>query len=115
MTDYSEQNKEELEEELEEEQVEESNSTEELPETLKEETKEEPKGKKAKKYVATYVIFSQFVFEIIILLGGGIWLGVYLDKLCNTKVLFLLLAIFLIGPIPFYNLITRTRKWMIEN
>ena len=111
MTDYSEQNKEELEEELEEEEETlETNSTEELPETVKEEIKEEPKGKKAKKYVATYVIFSQFVFEIIILLGGGIWLGVYLDKVCNTKVLFLLLAIFLIGPIPFYNLITRTRK-----
>ena len=111
MTDYSEQNKEELEEELEEEEETlDTNSTEELPETVKEEIKEEPKGKKAKKYVATYVIFSQFVFFIFFLLGGGIWLGVYLDRVCNTKVLFLLLAIFLIGPIPFYNLITRTRK-----
>ena len=75
-----------------------------------EEEKNEEKKRKAKKYVATYVVFSQFVFEIIIVLGGGIWLGVYLDKLLNTKVLFLLLAIFLLGPVPFYNLITRTRK-----
>ena len=106
MTDYSEQNNDEGEEELEEEEAESTS----IESSEQEETKEEPKGKKAKKYVATYVIFSQFVFEIIILLGGGIWLGVYLDKLCNTRVLFLLLAIFLIGPIPFYNLITRTRK-----
>ena len=75
-----------------------------------EEEKNVEKKRKAKKYVATYIVFSQFVFEIIIVLGGGIWLGVYLDKLLNTKVLFLLLAIFLLGPVPFYNLITRTRK-----
>ena len=110
MTDYSEQNKDELEEELEEEELESNASIEEESLDKEEEIKEEPKEKKAKKYVATYVIFSQFVFEIIILLGGGIWLGVYLDRLCNTRVLFLLFAIFLIGPIPFYNLITRTRK-----
>ena len=110
MTDYSEQNKDELEEELEEEELESNASIEDESLDKEEEIKEEPKEKKAKKYVATYVIFSQFVFEIIILLGGGIWLGVYLDRLCNTRVLFLLLAIFLIGPIPFYNLITRTRK-----
>lgn len=110
MTDYSEQNKDELEEELEEEELESNTSIEDESLDTEEEIKEEPKEKKAKKYVATYVIFSQFVFEIIILLGGGIWLGVYLDRLCNTRVLFLLLAIFLIGPIPFYNLITRTRK-----
>ncbi len=77
---------------------------------VSEEEKQEEKKKKAKKYVATYVIFSQFVFEIIIAIGGGIWLGVYLDRLLNTKVLFLLLAIFLLGPVPFYNLIRRTRR-----
>ena len=75
-----------------------------------EEEKQVEKKKKTKKYVATYVVFSQFVFEVIIVLGGGIWLGVYLDKLLNTKVLFLLLFIFLLGPVPFYNLIRRTRK-----
>ena len=75
-----------------------------------EEEQQEEKKKKTKKYVATYVIFSQFVFEIIIAIGGGIWLGVYLDRLLNTKVLFLLLAIFLLGPVPFYNLIRRTRR-----
>ena len=77
---------------------------------VSEEEKQEEKKKKTKKYVATYVIFSQFVFEIIIAIGGGIWLGVYLDRLLNTKVLFLLLAIFLLGPVPFYNLIRRTRR-----
>ena len=75
-----------------------------------EEEQQEEKKKKTKKYVATYVIFSQFVFEIIIAIGGGIWLGVYLDRRLNTKVLFLLLAIFLLGPVPFYNLIRRTRR-----
>ena len=92
MIDYSEQNNNE------EEKV------------VTEEEKQVEKKKKTKKYVATYVVFSQFVFEVIIVLGGGIWLGVYLDKLLNTKVLFLLLFIFLLGPVPFYNLIRRTRK-----
>ena len=88
----------------------EQNNNEEEVVVVSEEEKQEEKKKKTKKYVATYVIFSQFVFEIIIAIGGGIWLGVYLDRLLNTKVLFLLLAIFLLGPVPFYNLIRRTRR-----
>jgi len=89
---------------------EQNNNEEEKVKVVTEEEKKEEKSKKARKYVATYVVFSQFVFEIIIVLGGGIWLGVYLDKLLGTKVLFLLLAILLLGPVPFYNLIRRTRK-----
>ena len=92
MIDFSEQNNEE-------EKIE-----------LTQEEKEEEKKKKQKKYVATYVIFSQFVFEIIIVLGGGIWLGLWLDQKLGTKCLFILLAIFIFGPVPFYNLFTRTRK-----
>ena len=88
----------------------EQNNNDEKEKVVSEEEKQEEKKKKTKKYVATYVIFSQFVFEIIIAIGGGIWLGVYLDRLLNTKVLFLLLAIFLLGPVPFYNLIRRTRR-----
>ena len=88
----------------------EQNNNDEEEKVVTEEEQQEEKKKKTKKYVATYVIFSQFVFEIIIAIGGGIWLGVYLDRLLNTKVLFLLLAIFLLGPVPFYNLIRRTRR-----
>ena len=86
----------------------EPNNEEEVEEEIQEQ--EETKEKKGKRYVATYIVFSQFVFEVIILIGGAVWLGVYLDKLLNTKVLFLLLFIFLAGPVPFYNLIRRTRR-----
>ncbi|MCR5741946.1 MAG: hypothetical protein K6G38_05780 [Gammaproteobacteria bacterium] len=88
----------------------EQNNSEEEKKELSQEEKEELKKNKEKKYVATYVVFSQFVFEIIILIGGGIALGIYLDKLLNTKCLFIILAILLLGPVPFYNLIQRTRK-----
>ena len=92
MIDFSEQNNEEEKKELTEEE------------------KIEEKKKKQKKYVATYVIFSQFVFEVIISIGGGIWLGIWLDQKLGTKCLFILLFIFILGPVPFYNLIKRTRK-----
>ena len=104
VTDSLEPNK-----DLEEKEVEEVVTSETIEEESQTE-KAEDKKEKQKRYVATYAVFTQFVWEIVICIGGGVLLGVWLDKLLNTKCLFLLLFLFILGPIPFFDLIRRSRK-----
>lgn len=54
-----------------------------------------------------YVVFTQFILEVFLFIGGAILLGLYLDKLLNTKCLFLLIFIMLFGFVPIYNLVKR--------
>ena len=54
-----------------------------------------------------YVVFTQFIFEVLLFIGGAILLGLYLDKLLNTKCLFLLIFIMIFGFVPIYNLVKR--------
>ena len=54
-----------------------------------------------------YVVFTQFIFEVLFFIGGAILLGLYLDKLLNTKCLFLLIFIMIFAFVPIYNLVKR--------
>ena len=53
------------------------------------------------------IIFSEFILEVLLFIGGAILLGLYLDKLLNTKFVFLLILIMLFGFVPIYNLVKR--------
>lgn len=54
-----------------------------------------------------YVIFTQFIFEVLFFLGGSIALGLYLDKLLQTRCLFLIVFVLIFSFVPIYNLIKR--------
>lgn len=62
-----------------------------------------------------YVVFTQFILEVLIFVGGAIAIGLYLDKRLNTKCLFLLILLFLFGFVPIYNLVKRMNKEMTGN
>ncbi len=59
-----------------------------------------------------YVIFTQFILEVLLFIGGAIALGLYLDKLLNTKCLFLIVLLLLFGFVPIYNLVKRMNVYM---
>ena len=57
-----------------------------------------------------YVIFTQFILEVFVFMGGAIALGLFLDKKLGTKCLFLLILFFLFAFVPIYNLIKRVNS-----
>ena len=57
-----------------------------------------------------YVIFTQFVLEVFVFMGGAIALGLFLDKNLGTKCLFLIILFFLFAFVPIYNLIKRVNN-----
>ena len=57
-----------------------------------------------------YVIFTQFVLEVFVFMGGAIALGLFLDKKLGTKCLFLIILFFLFAFVPIYNLIKRVNN-----
>ena len=57
-----------------------------------------------------YVIFTQFILEVFVFMGGAIALGLFLDKKLGTKCLFLIILFFLFAFVPIYNLIKRVNN-----
>ena len=71
---------------------------------------EENKSDKTVDIKTGYVIFTQFLLEVFVFIGGSIALGLFLDKKLGTKCLFLLLFMFLFAFVPIYNLIKRVNN-----
>ena len=57
-----------------------------------------------------YVIFTQFILEVFVFMGGAIALGLFLDRKLGTKCLFLLILFFVFAFVPIYNLIKRVNN-----
>ena len=78
-----------------------------------EQNNKEENNKKGVEFTAGsgYAIFTQFILDILLFVGGAIALGLFLDKKLGTKCLFLLIFVFLFGFVPFYNLIKRVNKY----
>lgn len=57
-----------------------------------------------------YVVFTQFILEELVFIGIAVALGLFLDKKCNTKCLFLIIFIMLFGFVPIYNLVKRMNQ-----
>lgn len=62
-----------------------------------------------------YFIFTQFLLEVIFFVGIAVLLGLYLDRVLNTKFIFLLVFILLFGFVPIYNLVKRFLIFEKEN
>jgi len=56
-----------------------------------------------------YFVFTQFILEVICFISVAVFLGLYLDKLLNTRCLFLIILVFLLAFVPIVNLIKRMR------
>ena len=67
----------------------------------------EQNNNKNKKIKNGYIIFTQFILEVICFMLIAVFLGLYLDKLLNTKCLFLIVLVLILGFVPIYNLVKR--------
>ena len=65
------------------------------------------KKKEETTFAKGYTVFTQFILEVLVFMGGSIALGLYLDKICKTKCLFLIILIMIFGFVPIYNLVKR--------
>lgn len=76
-----------------------------------EQNNHKPKKTEEEKKALTngYIIFSQFILEEIFLVGGSIFLGIYLDRRLGTKCLFTIVLALIFVFVPIYNLVKRTR------
>lgn len=66
--------------------------------------------KKDGSFRKNYVMFTQFILEEVVFIGLAIFLGLYLDKKLNTKFVFLLVLILVLGFVPLYNLLKRLKS-----